>query len=109
MTDRIPQLDIRVDACFLSNPYATKLFLKYFYRDLIQTNKIEFVLQNYPSQNRRIAELLSSPLEVSTENIFIGNGATEIIQAAIHNFVDKKIGLFGTYCGTLATNEGCKP
>lgn len=30
-------------------------------------------------------------MEVSTENIFIGNGATEIIQAAIHNFVEKKI------------------
>ena len=91
LTDNIPQLDIQVDACFLSNPYATKLFLKYFNRDLIKTNKIEFFLQNYPSQNRRIAGLLSSRLEVPTENIFIGNGATEIIQAAIHNFVDRKI------------------
>lgn len=91
LTDNIPQLEIKVDACFLSNPYATELFLKYFDRDLIKSNKIKFVLQNYPSQNRRIADILSSRLEVSTENLFIGNGATEIIQAAIHNFVDRKI------------------
>ena len=26
--DRIPDLDIKVDACFLSNPYATDLFIE---------------------------------------------------------------------------------
>ena len=91
LIDNIPQIDIQVDACFLSNPYATKLFLKYFDRDLIKTNKIYYILQNYPSQNKRIASLLSSRLDVSTDQIFMGNGATEIIQAVIHNFAHKKI------------------
>ena len=91
LTDAIPQLNIQVDACFLSNPYATELFLKYFQCDLIATGRIQSVLQNYPSQNSRIAKQLSRRLGTEPENIFIGNGAAEIIQAIIHNFVDHKL------------------
>ena len=28
--EAIPELKVKVDACFLSNPYATDLFLEYF-------------------------------------------------------------------------------
>ena len=37
---QIPELKIIVDACFLSNPYATALFIKYFKKELIDTEKI---------------------------------------------------------------------
>lgn len=88
---KLPELDIKVDACFLSNPYATDLFIEYFNEEILSTGKIRELLEWYPSQNSVIAEILADFLRVDTENIFIGNGAIEIIQAIIHNFTQKKI------------------
>lgn len=89
--ERVPEVNIKVDACFLSNPYATSLFLRYLKKDLIDTGKLRDVLEFYPSQNRAIAEIISNLINMPKENIFVGNGATEIIQAVMHNFVEKKI------------------
>ena len=52
----IPEIKMKVDACFLSNPYATKLFLDYLHKDLIKSGKINRVLEFYPSQNDVIAK-----------------------------------------------------
>ncbi len=90
---KIPELQIKVDACFLSNPYATELFLKYFKEEILDTNKIRDLLEFYPSQNNIIAELLADFLNINSENIFIGNGAIEVIQAVIHNFTKTKIAI----------------
>ena len=91
ITEKIPELNIEVDACFLSNPYATDLFSRQMQEDLIQSGRLREVLEFYPSQNQVVAENLSHFLEVPKEKIFIGNGATEIIQAVIHNFTRRKI------------------
>jgi len=91
IAEELPQLEIKIDACFLSNPYATDLVLDDFTKQLIHTNKIKKVLEYYPSQNQVIANVLSPCLNVPAKNIFIGNGATEIIQAVIHNFTTRKI------------------
>ncbi|HLP51789.1 MAG TPA: histidinol-phosphate transaminase [Chitinophagales bacterium] len=88
---KLPELDIKVDACFLSNPYATDLFLSYFKREVMDTDKIRELLEFYPSQNTVIAELLGNFLKVHPEQIFVGNGAIEVIQAVLHNFTKKKI------------------
>lgn len=88
---KLPQLDIKVDACFLSNPYATELFLEYFNHEIVETGKIRDLLEWYPSQNAVIAEILADFLKLKPEHIFIGNGAIEIIQAIVHNFTEKKI------------------
>lgn len=87
----IPEIDIKVDACFLSNPYATDLFLSNFDKDLLQTNMIREALEFYPSQNNIIANTLSKHLDVDEGKIFIGNGATEVIQAIFHNFVNGRV------------------
>ena len=89
--EKIPNLELKVDACFLSNPYATDLFLTYVKKELIDTGKMRDILEFYPSQNSVIAEILSQHLSVPGKNIFIGNGAVEIIQAVIHNFTKTKI------------------
>jgi histidinol-phosphate/aromatic aminotransferase/cobyric acid decarboxylase-like protein len=91
MLDEIPELSIKTDACFLSNPYATDLFLEYLEKDLLKTNKIRDVLEYYPPQNRDISRYISKAIGAKKENIFVGNGAIEIIQAIIHQFVKKKI------------------
>lgn len=88
---KVPEISIKVDACFLSNPYATDLFLEYLKRELVDTNSLRDVLEFYPSQNSVIAELLAKPLSVNKENIFIGNGAIEVIQAVLHYFGAKKL------------------
>jgi len=87
----IPSLEINVDACFLSNPYATDLFLQYFKKQLIDTNELRNLLEFYPSQNRVIAKHLSNSTGVNAENIFIGNGAIEIIQTILQRYTKTKI------------------
>ncbi|MEO9872934.1 pyridoxal phosphate-dependent aminotransferase [Ekhidna sp.] len=84
--ENIPEIDLRIDACYLSNPYATDLFISHFDSDLVKSNKLREVLEFYPSQNNNISYKLGDFLDIDHENIFIGNGAVEIIQAVIHNF-----------------------
>jgi histidinol-phosphate/aromatic aminotransferase/cobyric acid decarboxylase-like protein len=89
--EKIPELKINVDACFLSNPYATELFLEYFKREMIDTNEIYSVLEFYPSQNKIIANYVEKQLNIESGHIFICNGAIEAIQAVIHRYSKGKI------------------
>lgn len=89
--EKIPELKINVDACFLSNPYATELFLEYFKREMIDTNDIYSVLEFYPSQNKIIANYVEKQLNIDASHIFICNGAIEAIQAVIHRYSKGKI------------------
>ncbi|MFN4083089.1 MAG: aminotransferase class I/II-fold pyridoxal phosphate-dependent enzyme [Bacteroidia bacterium] len=82
---------VKVDACFLSNPYATELFIDFFEEELVKTKKLNDIIEAYPPQNREIAYYLSKSINLPEENIFVGNGAIEIIQALLHNFVNGKI------------------
>ena len=91
LREQLPHLDIAVDACFISNPYATQLFLDHLQRELIDTGAIRDVLEFYPSQNEVIAELLASQLGIGPESLFVGNGAIEIIQALIHNVARRRV------------------
>jgi histidinol-phosphate/aromatic aminotransferase/cobyric acid decarboxylase-like protein len=87
----IPELRLKVDACFLSNPYATNLFLMHFHREVVRPRKLRALLELYPSQNPVIASKLGRVLDLEPESIFIGNGAAEIIQAILHRFTGEKI------------------
>src|SRR5580700_9765100 len=87
----IPELRLKVDACFLSNPYATKLFMMHFHREVIRPRKLRALLELYPSQNQVIAAKLGRVLDLAPESIFVGNGAAEIIQAVLHRFTKSKI------------------
>ena len=89
--EAIPDLKVKVDACFLSNPYATDLFLDFFKRELLDTGGLRDLLEFYPSQNRVIAESLSAAIGIHPDNIFIGNGAIEIIQTVIQRYTKSKI------------------
>ena len=83
----IPELNVNIDACFLSNPLATDLFWSYLRRDAPQNSQLfKRMIEAYPSQNRIIAEKLSSTVGVEPGCIFVSNGATEAIQAVIQNF-----------------------
>jgi histidinol-phosphate/aromatic aminotransferase/cobyric acid decarboxylase-like protein len=87
----IPDLKINVDACFLSNPYATNLFIEYFTAELLQTGLIRRYLEYYPSQNNVIARHISRVICVPPKNIFVANGAIEAIQAILHKCSVEKV------------------
>lgn len=87
----IPELDITIDGCFLSNPYATNLFLDFMQSELIETGKMRDFLEYYPSQNRFIAEIIGNTINIPGDHIFVGNGAIEIIQAVLHRFISGKL------------------
>lgn len=89
--EEIPEIKIKVDACFLSNPYATELFMSYLEKDLIKNNLLREVLEFYPPQNYDIRRYIAKAIGANPKNIFVGNGAIEIIQAIMHRFVKKKI------------------
>ncbi len=89
--EKIPELKISVDACFLSNPYATELFLDYFKKEMIDTNEIYSLLEFYPAQNRIIASYVEKQLNIDSGQVFICNGAIEAIQAVIHRFSSGKL------------------
>ena len=91
LAHKFPDVKIKVDACFLSNPYASKLFFEFLKQDFKKQKKFQELIQYYPSQNAIIAQLVAQHLDISPQNIFLGNGAIEVIQAVIHNFVRRKM------------------
>ena len=83
----IPEIEVDIDACYLSNPLATDLFWSHFNADLLaDPDHFKRMLEAYPSQNRAIAERLSGSLGIDSNRLFITNGATEAIQAVLHNY-----------------------
>lgn len=92
MLGEIPELQIKVDACFLSNPYATDLFMQKI-QDLSGSQKLRDILEYYPPQNYDVAKKVSKIIQIDSSNIFVGNGAIEVIQAAMHNFSGNNIAL----------------
>lgn len=105
----IPEIKLTTDACFLSNPYATDLFLKYLKSDYPTYDDLRDVLEFYPPQNAEVAKSISSTLNLSSKNIFVGNGAIEIISAAIKQFCSNKILLpiptFSSYYEFTSENQ----
>ena len=91
LADRVPGLKVSVDACFLSNPYATDLFIDRLTADLIDTGAMRKVLESYPSPNAHIAGLLEPTLDVDRSQIFVCSGAIEAIQAAMHRFAGARV------------------
>lgn len=91
LRQELPDLEIRVDACFLSNPYATDLFMKRLESDLLVDGGLRSALEFYPSQIAVLAEILAPVIGADPSQVFIGNGAIEIIQALLRNWVPRKI------------------
>ena len=81
MQEALPDIEVQIDACYLSNPLATDLFWSHFNSDSSDDPRFfKRMLEAYPSQNRIIAERLAPAIGVDAARIFIANGATEAIQ-----------------------------
>ena len=87
----IPEIKLSIDCCFLSNPYATEIFEKKLKESISNEQWLYGQIESYPAQNAQIAEYVSKAIGIKPENIFIGNGATEIISALLNRFIKGKI------------------
>ena len=76
----IPGL-VEVDACFLSNPYATDEVMSRL--RAIPGAQLERMVSHYPSQAPAIAALLGSHLGLPHECLHLANGACEVIHALL--------------------------
>jgi histidinol-phosphate/aromatic aminotransferase/cobyric acid decarboxylase-like protein len=111
LQDRVPELNIKVDACFLSNPYATDLFIERLESDLLETGELREILEFYPSQNHHVASLLAPTVGVDENQIFVTNGAVEAIQAALHRLAGTRVAVllptFSPYYEYLRPDQEC--
>jgi histidinol-phosphate/aromatic aminotransferase/cobyric acid decarboxylase-like protein len=111
LADRLPDVELKIDACFLSNPYATDLFIERLTTDLLDTGELRKVLESYPSPNNQIAMHLEQALGVDHSHIFVANGAVEVIQAALHRFAGKRVAVilptFSPYYEYLLPEQEC--
>ena len=69
---------VKIDACFLSNPYATDDVLRRL-RSL-PPDRLERIVAHYPSQNASVAAALASSVGVDPDCLYVANGACEAIQ-----------------------------
>ena len=72
---------VRVDACFLSNPYATTEVMSRLHE--IPATRWEQMVAHYPSQAPVISATVAPHLGVPAENLHLANGASEVIQALL--------------------------
>lgn len=91
LIEKIGYNPVKIDACFLSNPYATELFFERFNTLLEDKAKLRRVIEFYPPQNKNAAKKISNVIGISEKNIIVGNGAVEVIQMIIHNYVKENI------------------
>ena len=79
------KIDIKIDACFLCNPYAFELFMENF-RKKDLTDYIKY----YPPQNKILSNILSKSININSEYLLLGNGAIQLIELIIREFEGKK-------------------
>jgi histidinol-phosphate/aromatic aminotransferase/cobyric acid decarboxylase-like protein len=105
----IPELRIDIDACFLSNPYATDLIISQMKSVFHNEKNLRDAVEYYPSQNTVIAQSLSKYLGVPSGKILVGNGAVELIEYAMKNLVGNAVALplptFSSYYESLGKNK----
>jgi histidinol-phosphate/aromatic aminotransferase/cobyric acid decarboxylase-like protein len=76
----IPGL-VKIDACFLSNPYATDEAMRRL--RAIAPRALERMVSHYPSQGGAIASMLAPAVGVPSDQLVVANGACEVIQALL--------------------------
>jgi threonine-phosphate decarboxylase len=72
---------VQIDACFLSNPYATTEVMKRL--RAISAQRLEQMVCHYPSQAAGTAALLASYVGIGADHILAANGACEAIHALL--------------------------
>jgi threonine-phosphate decarboxylase len=103
-----PEVSIKIDACFLCNPYAFNLF----YEELQKTDLQKYI-KFYPPQNHEVAENLAAFRGIPAERILVGNGAIEIIETLLGGMVNQRVLMpiptFSSYYESLGEHNHIMP
>lgn len=83
LVNEIPGLRVAVDACFLSNPLATQLFLRLFEERVVAAGRLRDLVERYPRQNPDLAADVAAFACLPAERVLVGNGAAELISAVL--------------------------
>lgn len=78
-------IDIKIDACFLCNPYAFDLFMNFFKEKCLKD-----YIKYYPPQNKILCKLLSKAVNLNSDYLILGNGAIQLIEILIREFYGKR-------------------
>jgi len=81
----ILKLHIKVDACFLCNPYAFDLFMNYY-----KQKDLSDYMKYYPPQNKTLASLLSKSIGIDPDYLMLGNGAIQLIELILREYEGKR-------------------
>jgi len=101
----MPEIQCNIDACFLSNPYATDLFMNRMKDDLLVNGDLKKYLELYPQQNKFVAKKISNYIGVPSENILVGNGAIELIEKFMSNMKGKVLMTLPTFSSYYEFNS----
>lgn len=87
--------NIKIDACFLCNPYSQELAYRWLDKD------IKKQLQHYPPSNSFLAKHIGTWRGLDSSKIIVGNGAMELIYSLLNTIKQRKIVIpipsFSTY------------
>lgn len=99
---------IKVDACFLSNPYATELVKERFLRAFNQSSLSELI-EAYPPGQKLLLEWMAALENIDKQNSIVCNGAVQAIEWLMGELEYEKVLLpfptFSTYYEALPPNK----
>jgi histidinol-phosphate/aromatic aminotransferase/cobyric acid decarboxylase-like protein len=72
---------VKIDACFLSNPYATDEVTRRL--RALPAARLERIVAHYPSQNASVAARLARHIGVDADSLYVANGACEAIHGVL--------------------------
>jgi len=84
LSDRCNIVDY--DACFLTNPYMVDLVRGWF-KDV----ELRDMIKDYPSLGSDLSRYIGDFIGVNEQNVFVGNGASEIIQIICNNILTESV------------------
>lgn len=99
---------VEVDACFLSNPYATELVKERFVRAYEQTS-ISELIEAYPPGQKLLLEWMAKVENIDIKNSIVCNGAVQAIEWLMGELEYEKVLLpfptFSTYYEALPNKK----
>lgn len=75
------RFDKMIDFCYLVNPYFPTYKMKEEMKSMF-----DVLISSYPSSKKQLNILGAKMFDLNPENVFVGNGAAEIIRVVMQNF-----------------------
>ena len=99
---------VHVDACFLSNPYATEI-IKEKFSETLQNTELSTLIEAYPPGQKLLLEWMAKVEDINPNNSLVGNGAVQCIEWLMNETHEANLLLpiptFSTYYEAVNKNK----